>query len=49
MRKTKKNIIYLFLIALAFSCTKDDSESDENEIIQEVEAGNISLNNSRSS
>ena len=36
MRKTKKNIIYLFLIALAFSCTKDDSESDENEIIQEV-------------
>ncbi len=36
MRKTKKNIIYLFLIAFAFSCTKDDSESDENEIIQEV-------------
>ena len=36
MRKNKKNIIYLFLIALFFSCAKDDSGSDENEIIQEV-------------
>ena len=36
MRKSKKYIIYLFLIALVFSCTKDDSGSNENEIVQEV-------------
>ena len=36
MRKTEKYITYLFLIALVFSCTKDDSGNDENEIVQEV-------------
>ena len=36
MRKSKKYIIYLFLIALVFSCTKDDSGSNENEIVHEV-------------
>ena len=35
MSKTKKNIIYLFLIALVFSCTKDDSESGQTEIDQQ--------------
>jgi len=36
MRETKKNIIYLFLIALIFSCTKDDSGNDQTEIVQEA-------------
>ena len=35
MSKTKKNIIYLFLIAIVFSCTKDDSESGQTEIDQQ--------------
>ncbi|MFL2629447.1 MAG: imelysin family protein [Flavobacteriaceae bacterium] len=38
MRKSKKYIIYLFLITLVLSCTKDDSGNNENEIVQETVA-----------